>query len=86
MPSASFDTNQTSFDITAQVDESDLDLQVTALDLLSLYVVDGVLTLDEDGAGPLTGPASFSVGFDGGGVPQVDLTGGLAISRLSTLW
>ncbi len=79
------------FGITTKVAASNLDVDVTAAGLLSLFVRGGAIALDVDGGGAGTSPVAFTIGFASGGSQrlflsdlstllnqlEVDLTGGL---------
>ncbi len=59
-PYISRDSN---FGLSAKVAATNVNVDITALNVMSLFVRGGNLLLDQDGAGPGTGPATFTVGF-----------------------
>ncbi len=58
-----FISRDSTFGVTAKIAAPNVNLDITALGAMSLFVRGGSLLLDQDGAGPLTAPASFTIGF-----------------------
>ena len=51
------------FGVTAAIASPPLNLDITALGIVPLFVRGGAITLDQDGAGSGTGPAAFTIDF-----------------------